>query len=153
MIDKNIGSNSKVIDNFTSERSRSNISKKDFITKVSHYYSFDLNEKLNSYMLLICPPDSYDVLPQLFFEAMACGTVVITNIDPTLEELNIYEGLHYVGFDFKNNINQLEKFVEDLLNNDVERLKTIHDNVIKLSKNFRVDQVIKNTVNFLEKYN
>ena len=104
-------------------------------------------------MLLICPPDSYDVLPQLMFEAMACGTVVITNIDPTLEELNIYEGLHYVGFDFKNNVNQLEKFVEDLLNNDLERLKTIHDNVIKLSKNFRVDQVIKNTVNFLEKYN
>jgi len=153
MIDKNIRSKSKVIDNFTSERSRSNVSKKDFITKVSRYYSTDLNEKLNSYMLLICPPDSYDVLPQLMFEAMACGTVVITNIDPTLEELNIYEGQHYVGFDFKNNINQLEKFVEDLLNNEAEKLKTIHDNVIKLSKNFRVDQVIKNTVNFLEKYN
>lgn len=153
MIDKNIAPYSKRIDNFISERSRSSNSKNDFIKKVKQYYDFDLNEKLNSYMLSICPPDSYNLLPQLMFEAMACGTIVITNTDRTLEEINIYEGQHYIGFDFKNNLNQLDRFVEDLLNNDLERLKTIHNNALKLSENFRVNQVIKNTVNFLKKYN
>lgn len=150
MIDKNVAPNSKVVDNFISERSRDISSRKNFIKKVNNYYNFNLNDRLNSYKLFICPPDSFDIKPQLMFEAMACGSVVITNTDRTLEELNIYEGQHYVGFDFRNNLNQLNKFVENLLENEIEKLETIHINALKLSKNFRFDNVVKNTVNFLK---
>lgn len=118
-----------------------------FGDKVKNYYSFDLCEVLNSHMFCVIPPDSFEVAPQLLFEAMGCGNIIITMPDPSLEQLGIFEGVHYIGYDFKENIDNINNFVDDLTSN-ADDYFDIHVNALNISANFRSDKITQKVTHF-----
>ena len=148
-IDKNVVPSSTMLDSLLSERSRDKMLNKKFKSSVKDYYSMDLNEAFNSYMLVVVPPDSFDVTPLIMFEAMACGAIVVAMADPTLEALGIFEGKHYVSFDFKGDLNALDEFLRSSIN-ESEQLHTIHENALKLVEGFRSKRVKSKVDNYLE---
>ena len=82
---------------------------------------------------------------------MGCGTVVITMADKGLEELGILEGVHYVAFDFENNLNNLDIFLQNLLKKK-DYLNKIHEQALKISKNFRKENLSLKLKNFFENF-
>ena len=147
----NYSKNSENIDSFFNIRHKSRISKKEDKNLTQKYHNYDLNELLNSYKLAIVLPDSLKITPQAVFEAMGCGTVVITMADKGLEELGILEGVHYVAFDFENNLNNLDIFLQNLLKKK-DYLNKIHEQALKISKNFRKENLSLKLKNFFENF-
>ena len=147
----NYSKDSKIIDSFFNVRHVSKISKKEDQKLTQNYHNYDLNELLNSYKLALLVPDSLKITPQAFFEAMACGVVVVTMEDKGLEEMGIFKGVHYVAFDFENNLNNLDTFLQNLLTKK-NYMQKIHEEALKISKNFRKENISYKLKNFLENF-
>lgn len=141
--------NSKMIDAFFNARNKHKIPKDKSKLISDKYHFYDLNKLLNSYKIVLLPPDSYFRSAQLIFEAMGSGCVVVTMPDRSLKKLGIIEQIHYVPFDFQNNISNLDLFLKNLLKKK-EYLKKIHLEAFKISKNFRKEKISIKVMNMLK---
>ena len=63
------------------------------------YFSFDIVEKYNEYMMAVVPEEVAGITPIGAFEAMACGCALI-GIDHTMyTDLGLVPGKHYITYD------------------------------------------------------
>ncbi|WP_297905091.1 glycosyltransferase [uncultured Parabacteroides sp.] len=63
------------------------------------YFSFDIVEKYNDYMMAVVPEEIVGIAPIGAFEAMACGCALI-GIDHTMyTDLGLVPGTHYITYD------------------------------------------------------
>ena len=145
----NYSKNSKLIDTLFNVRHKHQISKKKNEILTKNYHTYDLNELYNSYKLAIILPDSLKTVPQLIFEALGSGTVVVTMYDKGLEQLGILKDVHYVAYDFNQKLDNFDIFLKNLLKKK-NYLQKIHEEALKISKNFRKKNITNKLKSFLE---
>lgn len=63
------------------------------------YYSFDMVEKFNEYKMCIVGEEVIGIPGIGFVEGMACGCAYIGLVSSMYEDLGLYPGIHYIGYD------------------------------------------------------
>lgn len=142
----------KNIKSLLSLRSRDNDNSLKFKAETLQYYKYDLVSELNNSAIFICPPDSFEVMPQLFFEAIACGCVVLTNPDEALTELGFECGKHYLGLELLDESINLDLEIEKLFQ-DKNKLMSIQKHGLSQIQMFRKEEMSKKVYDFLKLYN
>lgn len=85
------------------------------------YYTFDMVEKYNEYMMCVCGEEEVGLPGIGFVECMACGCAYIGLDHEMYRELGLIPGIHYITYDgtyedlinviqyYQNNVNELEE--------------------------------------------
>lgn len=71
--------------------------------------------------------------------------------DKGLEKLGILEDVHYVAYDFDKNLDNFDFFLKDLLTKK-DHIQKIHEEALKISKNFRKENITNKLISFLESF-
>lgn len=98
--------------------------------KQKRYFSFDMVQKYNEYMMFICPEDAHGQYGIGVVEGMACGCAMIGWNYGVYEDLGLRDGVNYIAYDgtIDDLINKIKYYQSP---DNFEKLQAIANNGCK----------------------
>lgn len=76
------------------------------------YYSIDLPREFARHLFFMCPEDIFEVVPQIGFQAMRSGMILIGSSAEAYETLGFTDGVNYLSVGDSWSLASLEKVIE-----------------------------------------
>jgi len=97
------------------------------------YYSRKLNDLFKWYTYVICPSNFYGVIPQLIYEAMSHGAIIIGNTSLEYRSLGFVDQESYLSIPTQISASNIDSYVSRL-NSNPPLLDSIQANSLRLIK-------------------